>query len=171
MWDRNCLSVRQVVAIASAVTLLTAWSACCKGLNSAAKESDEAAAMWLSRSWSGQYDWTEVQNWKYVNATNMSEAESLLRGTPSTAITQKLARHLIGEESLPEWNGTTYLFRAVGDSRSKLPNQLFVRQNGDVWIGGQANSKCPVPRYRRALVAWLNKPPTNIYVTFNVNRD
>ena len=69
------------------------------------------------------------------------------------------------------WKGTPYLLRAVADARGKLPVGLSVRPNGDVWVGGGANTKCPVPRRRQALVAWLDRAPAEVYITFHANAD
>ena len=81
------------------------------------------------------------------------------------------AQELVGESNLPEEKETPYLLRAVGDANETFPLEPSLRPDGTVWVGGGANSKCPVPMQRRPFVAWLNRMPEKVYVTFYVNRD
>ena len=67
-------------------------------------------------------------------------------------------------------SGTLYLLRAVGTVDGKFPLELYVRPDGGVWVGGGANSRCPVPMRRRAVVARLEKAPRELYVTFVVGK-
>lgn len=76
------------------------------------------------------------------------------------------------EASAPYHLPEPYLIRGVGDGREKFPLEVFVdsKGDGDVWVGGGANSPCNVPMERRAVVAWLQKPPKGVYVSFVVGR-
>jgi len=148
-----------------------ACSGCCKSLAPELREGDEAAGTWLTQSWAGRYDWKELATWKNVADSKLSQAELLLRDSNSVQVNWAQAQDLIGGSSFPVLEGTPYLLRAVGDARKMLPLALSVRPNGEVWVGGGANSKCPVPRRRRAVVAWLDHAPPQVYVTFHVNRD
>jgi hypothetical protein len=86
-------------------------------------------------------------------------------------VTNEEARDLTGEFIFDESKGKTYLLRAVGDANGTFPVDPSVRPSADIWIGGGANSKCPIPMRRRPIVAQLEKPPANVYVTFYVNSD
>ena len=76
-----------------------------------------------------------------------------------------------GESNLPEEKETPYLLRAVGDANETFPLEPSLRPDGTVWVGGGATGKRPVPMQRRPFVAWLNRMPEKVYVTFYVNRD
>ncbi len=100
----------------------------------------------------------------------MPKVEALLQSAASVRMTGEQAHDLIGEPSFPGERGTPYLLRAVGDAGGKWPQEVFIGPNGEVWVGGGANSRCPVPMQRRGVVAWLNDAPSEVYVTFVVGR-
>ena len=144
---------------------------CCKAVTGELKKADEAAGAWLTPSWSGRYDWKNFVAWRNVSDSKLPQAEILLRDANSVQVTWPQAQELIGAASFPVFKGTPYLLRAVNDAYKRLPLDLSVRPNGEVWVAGGANSKCPVPRQRQAVVAWLDKAPPQVYVTFYANTD
>jgi hypothetical protein len=129
---------------------------------------DSAAQNWL-HPWSGPYDWTSTSEWKSVPQSKLAEAEELLGNVPVIGITEAQVSGLLGEPTHFSSEQTIpYLLRAVGPHQGRLPLQSFVRPNGDIWIGGEAISRCAVPKERRAVVAWLPKKPNEVFVTFGV---
>ena len=169
---------RQSTCFALSLFLALILCGCCHVSYSAeTKKNDEAARGWLRR-WSGEYDWTEIKSLVSVPDSKIPEAEILLRDRGSVHITQEQARELSGDSEFPPTaRGEAYLLRAVGDGRSdqvKLSTfqrfAVFLRPNGDVWVSSGANSRCRVPMRRRAIVAWLQKPPNEAYATFVVGR-
>src|SRR5207249_981553 len=98
-------------------------------------------------------------------------AKMQLQSTASVQITSDEAHNLTGEAGFDEGARTPYLLRAVSDSRNVFPVELYSRGNGDIWVAGGANSKCPVPMRRSPVVVWLDKAPKKAYVTFHVNKD
>lgn len=156
---------------ASIAILFLTLTACCKGFDSSTSREDAEARTWITKSWSGQYDWAATTSWKTVTQLRESKAETLLRSVASLQLTAEQARDFVGESALPTWRGTPFLIRAVTDAPGAFRVDFSVRPDGTVWANGGANSKCPVGIKRRPLVAWLDKPPGEVYVTFFVNRD
>jgi len=96
-------------------------------------------------------------------------AEALVRETPFVPLTDKQVRELLGDSKAPDRvGGSPYLIRAVGDARRLSPLEAYIRQNGDVWVGGGAISRCPVAKEHRAVIVWLQEPPKEVFVTFSV---
>lgn len=153
----------------TAVLLLALWG-CCPSFDSATRQADGAARKWL-RGYSGSFDWALITQWKNVPDGNVANAERLLEEVAALRLTEREAHDLVGDfMPAEEGRGSPYLLRAVGDARGKFPVEVSVRRNGDVWVGGGANSRCPVAMRRRAVVAWLDKPPAEVYLTFVVAR-
>jgi hypothetical protein len=158
----------QIVALSALVFSFMA-SGCCRSYDAVTKATNEAASQWLHR-WPGPYDWTGIDHWKSVAEPKLPQAELLLRTTPSVRMTTEQVHDLIGESTFSDEQGAPYLLRAVGDSGGKWPQEVYIRPNGEVWVGGGANSRCPVPMRRRAIVVWLKNAPTEVYVTFVVGK-
>ena len=100
----------------------------------------------------------------------MPRADLILRETASLQVIWEQAGDLIGQASSPVIKETP------GDARGGLPLELYVRPNGGVWVGGVwvgggPTAIVPAPKLRKALVAWLDKAPSKVYVTFAVNSD
>jgi hypothetical protein len=144
---------------------------CCGHFDIATKKNDEDAGAWLTRSWSGPYNWRQLGAWRSVADAKVPQADLLLRDTALLQITWEQAGDLTGQASFPVIKGIPFLLRGVGDARGRFPLELFVRANSEVWVGGGANSKCPVAKLRKPAVAWLDKAPSKVYVTFEVNSD
>lgn len=145
---------------------------CCKRETAETATRSEAARAWL-RDWPAKYDWTEISNWQNVTDTRMPQAELLLRDKGFLQLTEAQASDLIGSAvsfQKPARGADPYLLRGVGAVNGRFPLMVFIRQNGDVWVGGEAISKCPVPIERRAVVAWLPQPPREAYATFIVGK-
>jgi len=117
------------------------------------------------------YDWKEITLWRSVSESRLSRARTLLQTNSVVQVTIEEACDLTGEFIFDESKGKTYLLRVVVDANGTFPVEPSVRPNGDIWTGGGANSKCPVPMRRRPIVAQLEKAPGNVYVTFYVNSD
>jgi len=163
-----CLSIS---AFWAWVPLLFVASGCCKPFDPSAKQENEEARVWVTEGWRGEYDWKEITLWRSVSESRLSRARTLLQTNSAVQVTIEEARDLTGEFIFDESKGKTYLLRAVADANGTFPVESSVRPNGDIWTGGGANSKCPVPMRRRPVVAQLEKAPANVYVTFYVNSD
>jgi len=157
--------------LSSVAVLLLMLSGCCKPFDAPTKQENEAARAWVTASWRGQYDWTRIAQWKRVTESRILRAETLLRSIAVVRMTKEEAQELVGESNVTEENETPYLLRAVGDAKEVFPLGLDVRPDGTVWVGGGANSKCPVAMRRRPVVVWLDRMPEKVYVTFYVNSD
>ena len=99
------------------------------------------------------------------------KAEVLLRDKSCVELTELAAQELIGDATnKANMGGIPVLLRAVGTVDGKFSLELYVRSSGDVWVGGGANSRCPVPMKRRAVVARLEKMPREVFVSFVVGK-
>lgn len=166
IWTRPALVPALAVVILAASLVL----GCCRSFDAETANRDELARTWM-RPWPGKYDWVEISQWKAVADSRMSKAESLLSGIGFMRLTQAEASDLINETIQPQSvNGALYLLRGVNAVRGRYPQQVFVRSNGEVWVGGEAISGCPVPLGRRPVVAWLDQPPREVYITFSVGK-
>jgi hypothetical protein len=142
--------------------------ACCGSFDSDAAKKDNAAQQWLHR-WQETLDWTDFSRWRSVKDSELPRAESLLRDSAFLPLTEAQAIDLTSESTQSKTIiGKPYLLRGVGSADRKFPQEVYVRLNGDVWVGGGANSRCPVPMERRAVIAWLDSPPREVYITFVV---
>jgi hypothetical protein len=158
-------------AASALLTLFFIVSGCCKSFDPSTKQENETARVWLTKGLTGAYDWKEIERWRSVAESRMPQAWALLQTNSAVQVTSDEAHDLTGEFIFDETKGKTYLLRAVGDASGTFPVEPSFRLNGEIWIGGGANSKCPVPMRRRPIVAQLEKAPANVYVTFFVNRD
>ena len=141
---------------------------CCGSFDSQTARTDNAGRQWLHH-WQETLDWTDFSRWRDVKSSKTLDAESLLRDSVAVQLTSEQAADLAATSMPPTPTlGTPYLLRGVGAASRKFPKELHIRANGDVWVGGGANSRCPVPMQRQAVVAWLEKPPREVYVTFVV---
>lgn len=153
------------------VLLLFTLAGCCKPLESSTKQENEEAKHWITESWKGPYDWTQIAHWKPVTESGIPRADTLLQSVSVVRIKTEEARKLVGESNFAQRTEVPYLLRAVADANGVFPVELNLRPDGTVWAGGGANSKCPVGMRRRPLVVWLSRVPKNVYVTFYVNHD
>jgi len=163
---------------AALLFFVTILAACCGAFSNEEARRDQAARQWI-HPWPGHYRWDEIHEWKTVDNSRLNLAEGLLHGATYVHLTEKQVDDLLGqtarpkiEERAPYRLPEPYLVRGVGDGREKFPLELSVDSegNGDLWVGGGANNPCDVPMERRAVVAWLEKPPSSVYVTFVVGR-
>lgn len=111
-----------------------------------------------------------MKAWNSVVPEKLASAEALLADKAFVGITEQQVRDLASESPPTNQRGVPYLLRAVGDAGGTFSLEVFVRPNGDVWIGGGANSRCPVAMKRRAIIAWLEKSPNEVYLTFVVGK-
>ena len=152
------------------VVFLFGTSGCCPSFDSDTAKRDKAAHEWL-RFWTGTYDWVETSQWRSVSEAKMSQAELLLRDTSSLALTEGQAIDLSGAAfQAAKLHDTPYLLRGINALPVRFPQEVFFRANGDVWVGGEATSQCPVPMQRQAVIAWLDRAPHDVYVTFSVGK-
>lgn len=158
----------RLVSVLLVMCLVSLESSCCKHFSAEVAREDEAAQNWL-HPWSGQYDWKSVPVWRSVPESKMAQAATFLHGTAILALSESQAVDLVGESSMAlTAQSSPYLVRAIGPARGPLPLQVFVRPTGDVWVGGEAISRCSVPKERRAVVVWLSKAPGEVFVTFSI---
>jgi hypothetical protein len=101
-----------------------------------------------------------------------SAAESLLEATPFIALTDKQASELAGEFSFSAApKAKPYLIRAVGPHAGNAGVfEVYTRGNGDVSVRGVALGDHDVPIERRPIVAWLDQPPHELYVSFSISK-
>ncbi|HLK06139.1 MAG TPA: hypothetical protein VKT53_17010 [Candidatus Acidoferrum sp.] len=146
-------------------------TACCKPFDPATQSEDALARAWI-HDWTGKTDWIEITAWQSVSSAGMPEAEELLHDSAVVQLSEERALNFVGHPNLNlrESSGTTFLLRAVGDSENRWPLEVFVDPKEEIWIGGGANSRCPVPMRRRAVVARLVRQPARVYVTFVVGK-
>jgi hypothetical protein len=118
-----------------------------------------------------QTDWAVWQvpldrsQWELVPATNELEAEALLRATATVALSEdKVARLVPGKHA----KGLPFLVRAVGSTRNNSGFEVHASSLGELWVAGGALSHRTVPIERRAIVVWLERTPSRVYVTFSV---
>jgi hypothetical protein len=145
---------------------------CCGSFNAEEVRRDRAARQWL-HAWTEKYTWNQIFDWKVVDNSRFSSTEGLLRDSAFVQLSRKQVSVLLGEDFQAKTAGSSpYLLRGVGDGREKFPLELYVSTRGDagVWVGGGANNPCDVPMERRAVVAWLEKPRSAVFVTFVVGR-
>jgi hypothetical protein len=175
---RNCvgnyhiaMEITRRLVLRSVAFLIYSLTGCCKPFDSATRQENDAAGQRVTESWRGQYDWTRIAQWRPVTEPEILRADTLLKSVSVVRITTEEARDLVGESDLVQGEETPYFLRAVADASGVFPLELDVRPGGAVWVGGGANSKCPVGMRRRPLVVWLSRIPEKLYVTFHVNRD
>jgi hypothetical protein len=160
-------TVRQST-VSTLIVLLLIMPGCCGSYDSGTKAKDEDARLWL-HNWTGPYNWTAMTDWRRVSDSRMQQAETLLQVKDSKEITAEQAHDLTGMASAPgERPAAPYLLRGVGAAVGNWPQEVYTRTGGDVWVGGGANSRCPVAMRRRPVVVWMSSPPREVYVTFIV---
>ena len=158
--------------IAAFLFAVALFAGCCGSFSDEEALRDQAARLWL-HPWKEKYAWNQILGWKVVSNSRFPLAEGLLRDSAFVPLSRKQVNELLGYDFQVEVPGNSpYLLRGVGDGREKFPLELYVSARGDsgVWVGGGANNPCDVPMERRAVVVWLEKPPSSIYVTFVVGR-
>ena len=150
------------------LTLMLACQGCCGHIGSELGTEDRLADEWI-RNWQFRYDWQHIESWSEVGDQNLSEAVQLLKEKPFIQLSDVQVKHLDEKGTIVHPSGSTpYLLRAIGTSDGRFPLQVYIRAEGDVWIAGGAVGRCPVPRRRRAVVAWLRESPRNVYSTFSL---
>ncbi len=172
MWTKTNslyrLSIRTISI--SALTAFLGLAGCCGSFDAETAKRNDSAREWL-RYWQSNYDWEETSHWKSVQQSKMRQADVLLHDVTFVRLTEAQALELAGEFiQHSNSRGAIYLLRGVNAAPARFPQQVFVRVSGDVWVGGGANSRCPVPMERRAVVVWLDRPPHEVYVTFVVGK-
>jgi hypothetical protein len=144
------------------ICLALVESSCCRSFSLETKRKDEAAQKWL-HAWSGHYDWKPLPEWRSVPESKMPQAELLLRDAAVVGLTKAQALDLLSESSQASTGlGVPYLLRAVGPIEGRLPLEVLIRHNGDIWVGGEAIGRCRVPIERRAVLAWLDRTPSEV---------
>jgi hypothetical protein len=166
-------SVRQIdmhLFVLTTLVLAFPCVGCCPSFDSNTLKQNSAAEEWIHR-WRDPAAWQQVFDWTEVKDASIPRAEVLLRDKSFVELTESEAVEL-SKMSMTKVaaGGTPYLLRAVGTVDGKFPLELYVRPNGDVWVGGGANSRCGVPMRRRAVVARLENAPRELYITFVVGK-
>jgi hypothetical protein len=162
-WDRDgresgegmnrCQSTQKSILLYATASILVALSVSCRPVGDpATAEKSRLADAW-------------------IRLTSLdSVAESLLEATPFIALTEKQAFELAGEFSFPAaTKAKPFLIRAVGPhSGTAGAFEIHTRENGDVSVRGVALGDHDVSIERRPVVAWLDQPPHELYVSFSV---
>lgn len=161
------VTARQSI-LSTVIVLLLIMPGCCGSYDSATRAKDEDARRWL-HYWTQPYNWTKISEWRGVTESRTQEAEMLLQAKDSIQVTAEEAHNLTGtSNTADQMHGTPYLLRGVGDAVGKWPQEIYITENSEVWVGGGANSRCPVAMRRRPVVVWMGSPPKDLYVTFVV---
>ena len=162
--------VRVNRCICTLLVIVFSCCGCCTRFDSATEKQNNAAQEWIHR-WKDSGAWEQIFQWTEIKDSSMAQAETLLREKSFVSLTDSQTAAVV--KALPDKispGRLPFLLRAVGTVDGKFPLELYSRPNGEVWVGGGANSRCPVPMRRRAVVAWLDKPPQEVYVTFVVGK-
>jgi hypothetical protein len=106
--------------------------------------------------------------WKLVPKAQQSAAEPVLQTASWVHLTEAQAQQLTGTAGSAVGKTMPYLLRAVGSPVGTSGFEIEVGAHGDVLVTGGALSHHAVPIERRAIVAWLGKPPHAVYVSFSV---
>jgi hypothetical protein len=111
----------------------------------------------------------DQSRWRVVPRTKQASAESMLQAVSNVSITDAQARDLTNPIGLaPRVKRSPYLLRAVGALAGTNGFEVEVNSNGDVWVACGALSHHAVAIERRAIVAWLERPPKEVFVSFSV---
>ena len=110
----------------------------------------------------------DQSQWKLVPKTEQSAAEPTLETASWVRLTEAQAQQLTETGESAVGKTTPYLLRAIGSPVGTSGFRIEVAANGDVLVYGGAVSHHAVPIERRAIVAWLSKPPHEVYVSFGV---
>jgi hypothetical protein len=153
--------------------LLTICVGCRPSVDRAAIEKSRIAAAWIretSLDTVGEH--LDNARLRCVLDSNESAAESLLEATPFIALTDKQAVEFAGEFSFSAaTRAQPYLIRAVGPRAGNAGVfEIYSRGNGDVSVRGVVLGDQNAPIERRPLVAWLDQPPHELYVSFSVTK-
>src|SRR5215510_7732126 len=107
--------------------------------------------------------------WKLVLKPQQPVAERMLLTVAWVRLTGTQAGELTGGPHGDAAGDTVpYLLRAVGSPVGTSGFHVEVRPDGDVLVEGGARNHYALPIERRAIVAWLNHPPREVYVSFSV---
>lgn len=156
------------------LAFLSLWFAflcagCCQSFDDKTKKADDAARAWLHASLDSA-GWVQVSAWAEVKDSNMPQAEVILQNKSFAPLIEFEASSLTRTPLAGVTGKTLYLLRAVAPADGKFGLEVYQRPSGDVWVGGGVISRCPVPMRRRAVVAWLDKAPSQVDVTFVVGK-
>lgn len=106
---------------------------------------------------------------RVVAGLNEATALSLLEVKPWTQLTDAEAGQLLSFPALRSFDGSKpYLLRAIGSPAARTGFEVELETKGEVWVSGHVLSHHAVPIQRRAIVAWLDQPPRELYVSFSV---
>jgi hypothetical protein len=99
-----------------------------------------------------------------VQQSGRAAAEELLRETPFRRIDAEQAKVLLGKELTSEDGGELYLLRGLCLEEA-TGNFLVYARDGNVLVHHGCLGRHRVPMQRKAVVALLPTPPTELYVT------
>ena len=147
--------------------LISPFQGCCAHFDRESATEDRLAGTWI-RNWEFRYDWQETKSWTEVDGQRISQAVGLLREKPFIPLTASQVSHLAKVSTPHAGDSIPYLVRAVGPSGGQFPPEVYIRPGGDVWVAGGAVGRCPIPRRRLAVIAWLGESPHDVYSTFSL---
>ena len=99
-----------------------------------------------------------------VQESSRAAAEELLRDDPFLKIDAEKANELVGSEVGSEGDGEYYLLRGLYLQEGTGSFTVYAR-GGQVLVYHGCLGRSPVPMNRRAVVARLSEPPTDVYIT------
>jgi hypothetical protein len=168
----RCQSTRKPILLCATAPMLVAMCVSCRPTpGPATAEKSRLADDWIhltALDTVGNY--LDNSRLRHVLDSKEPVAESLLEAAAFIALTENQASELAGEFSFPAaTKAKPFLIRAVGpNSGTAGVFEIYTRENGDVSVRGVALSDHDVPIERRPLVAWLDQPPHELYVSFSV---
>ena len=103
-----------------------------------------------------------------VAAAKIGGAVVFLKTATTVQLTRQQAATLAGSAPQGIHARTPYLLRGVGAAWYTGAINVTESRNADVWVEFGALSHCDIPMKRRPVVAWLDRSPPHVYVTFSV---
>ena len=131
------------------------------------REAREWIHMWPGDSinWGDAID---DSRWRTILDAKESVAEAMLQATSAVALTKKQALELAGDCSRVTTSVKPFLIRAVGSRVGTAGFEIYTKKNGDITVIGGALSHHDIPPERRPIVVWLDQPPREVYLWFDV---
>lgn len=115
--------------------------------------------------WSVWHEPLPSSFWAVIDETNELEAETLLLGAAAVPLTgTQLTKFAHGRAA----EGMPFLVRGVGATWDTKGFEIKTSSQGELWVGCERLSRRTVPIERRPVVVWLERAPTQVYVTFGV---
>lgn len=105
---------------------------------------------------------------RVVDGSQQANAVVWLDAKPWTQLTEADAAKLVGSQIQQASNTKPYLLRAIDSPAVQSAFRIAITSHGDVLVASGALSRHPLPIQRKGIVAWLDQPPRQLYVSFSV---